>query len=694
MLARTTGRWRRAERAAATAATAAQRRSVSARARRLESRPAERLARVGEGQLAAPPICKEFWSHLDEHGLLPSPNDRKQFLEACRRPPRVAIRANPLKIDTSISTWTSSLEKRRQWRFSPVPWSSLGFFVDSGQGAVGNVVEHALGEFFVQEATSMLPAEVLWGCLKKSPSRRNLEHTAVLDLCAAPGGKTTHLAALMGGKGLIVANDASAARCRALRANLVVAGVKNAIVENADGTDFGERFPRCFDGVLVDAPCTGMGTVRKNRSVLRQWPGDFLEEAVVRQMSLLRAGWLSLRPGGALVYSTCSLSWDENEGLIQAFLQEHSGEAAIADISWLLGAPSALGWQGTLRIWPHVRDTDGFFVAALRKLNVGVSAGSGDPRPKRLGDTDWSPPLLECLAYPEGFSKASVEEASMCQEALRAEFGAGLLDVVAGVELHVRAGGRRELWLLPPALSAARSRGPAPFSPGIVVGRMHAGGFHRSAEFSLFAARSGSAAKSWTAAGALTQRLLACLEGDVQDFNAVLNASAEEPTLGLQGCEQWMRRLSSARVAPDGATYGSLIKAAVREGASSSAIAWFDRMEAAGVSGDVVKYTMVCDACARAGDTALAERWLLRMCHKGVRPNVVVFAALLKAFARLGDAPRADLWLRRMDCTGVRANGPCYNAVLRAHITAEDVAGAKSILDRMQLEGMQLEGVV
>ncbi|CAE8634287.1 unnamed protein product, partial [Polarella glacialis] len=141
----------------------------------------------------------------------------------------------------------------------------------------------------------------------------------------------------------------------------------NAVIAKGDGALAGKSWPGGFDGILLDAPCTGQGTVRKNRAVLRQWPTQFLVSVTRQQARLLRSAWQALRPGGVLVYSTCSLTWHENEAILEEFLRERGDEAAVEDLSFLPGVGAAVSSRGFLRVWPHSFDTDGFFLAALRK---------------------------------------------------------------------------------------------------------------------------------------------------------------------------------------------------------------------------------------------------------------------------------------------------------------------------------------
>lgn len=216
-----------------------------------------------------------------------------------------AIRVNPLKIprEEFLRRFPQALER--------VPWEENGFYVTEEK--LGAHPYHFAGLFYSQEPSAMCAAPLLD---VKAGER-------VLDLCAAPGGKTTRLAQDMNGKGVLVANEYDFTRARALSQNVERLGIKNCIVTNADSFRLAERFPAYFDKVLVDAPCSGEGMFRKEPSALSDWSEENIARCALRQKEILGNAAKLLRGGGTLVYSTCTFAEEENEGQIACFLKEH-----------------------------------------------------------------------------------------------------------------------------------------------------------------------------------------------------------------------------------------------------------------------------------------------------------------------------------------------------------------------------------
>ena len=201
----------------------------------------------------------------------------------------------------------------------------------------------------------------------------------VLDIAAAPGSKTTQIAMYMQNSGLLVANDVEAPRLAALGINLQRCGVANAIITKMKGRSW-EHVPLQFDRILVDAPCSGTGTIRKSLKTIGMWNPKMVQRLAGTQRNLLKAAFGLLKPGGTLVYSTCSLEPEENEGVISAFLeytQQHALPMEVQNIDLPLkrGRPVE-EFEGQryrsevrhcLRLWPQDNDTEGFFVAKLIK---------------------------------------------------------------------------------------------------------------------------------------------------------------------------------------------------------------------------------------------------------------------------------------------------------------------------------------
>ena len=245
-----------------------------------------------------------------------------------------------------------------------VPWAEGGFSLRPG-ARPGASVAHWAGAFYLQEASAMLPA----AALKAKPGER------VLDLCAAPGGKSAQIALAMGGEGVLVANEVDAARARVLAANLERLGVTNAVVLNETPARLAARWPESFDAVLVDAPCSGEGMFRRDPQSREAWTDAAPRGCRKRQGEILTAAAKMVRPGGRLLYSTCTFNGEENEGSVADFLQAHA-DFAPEDFA-LPGLGASRG--GMLRIWPHRARGDGQFAALLRRAgDAGEVFARGD----------------------------------------------------------------------------------------------------------------------------------------------------------------------------------------------------------------------------------------------------------------------------------------------------------------------------
>ena len=243
-----------------------------------------------------------------------------------------------------------------------VPWAEGGFYLRPG-ARPGASVAHWAGAFYLQEASAMLPASAL----KAVPGER------VLDLCAAPGGKASQIALAMGGEGVLVANEVDTARARVLAANLERLGVTNAVVLNETPARLAARWPEYFDAVLVDAPCSGEGMFRRAPQSRDAWTDAAPRGCRKRQGEILTAAAKMVRPGGRLLYSTCTFNGEENEGSVADFLQAHA-DFAPEDFA-LPGLGASRG--GMLHIWPHRARGDGQFAALLRRAGGAGDAGEG-----------------------------------------------------------------------------------------------------------------------------------------------------------------------------------------------------------------------------------------------------------------------------------------------------------------------------
>ncbi|UNC49777.1 16S rRNA (cytosine(1407)-C(5))-methyltransferase RsmF [Enterobacter huaxiensis] len=312
---------------------------------------------------------------------LPAHLSFDDFVAACQRPLRRSIRVNTLKI--SVTEFLALVSPYR-WQLTPVPWCEEGFWIerdDEDSLPLGSTAEHLSGLFYIQEASSMLPVAALFAD-DNAPER-------VMDVAAAPGSKTTQIAARMGNRGAILANEFSASRVKVLHANVSRCGIHNVALTHFDGRVFGAALPEAFDAILLDAPCSGEGVVRKDPDALKNWSVDSNLEIAGTQRELIDSAFHALRPGGTLVYSTCTLNRDENEDVclwLKARYPEAVEFLPLGDL--FTSAKEAVTPEGFLHVFPQIYDCEGFFVARLRKTR----AVDPLPAPKfKVGNFPFSP---------------------------------------------------------------------------------------------------------------------------------------------------------------------------------------------------------------------------------------------------------------------------------------------------------------
>ena len=233
-----------------------------------------------------------------------------------------------------------------------VPWAKGAYFVE-GDARPGLSPLHEGGLFYLQEPSAMTAVSVL----DPQPGEK------VLDLCAAPGGKSTQIAALMQGEGLLVANEPIPSRAQILSRNVERMGVRNAVVTSAYPQELAAHFPAFFDRILVDAPCSGEGMFRRQSEAIAEWSENAPRGCADRQMEILAEAAKMLAPGGVMVYSTCTFNDTENEGVLARFTAEHP-EFTVEPFA-LPGLPAAD--KGYLHLYPHQMRGEGHFVSLLRK---------------------------------------------------------------------------------------------------------------------------------------------------------------------------------------------------------------------------------------------------------------------------------------------------------------------------------------
>jgi NOL1/NOP2/sun family putative RNA methylase len=332
------------------------------------------------------------------------------FFEALGRGLPKTVRVNTLK--TTREEFMARAG-RNGWELTSLPWLADGFAIDREDRTVplGHSLEHFAGHLYIQEASSMVPPLVL----DPRPGER------VLDLAAAPGSKTTQMAAMMGNRGLLAANDSSIPRIKALTANLERTGTLNTVVLNGSGHRVGRMLEGYFDKVLLDAPCTAEGTIAKSREVIARWSENSIKKLATLQGKLLLGAWAAVKPGGTLVYSTCTFAPEENEGVLDAFLSLHpEADVEPFELPGLHAVPGVGEWQGNVydprvtngrRIWPGNEAMEGFFIARLRKP-PGASPGA----PLRIFDDRRYQPAVdgpdawlgERFGLPEGWDEGCV----------------------------------------------------------------------------------------------------------------------------------------------------------------------------------------------------------------------------------------------------------------------------------------------
>ena len=296
---------------------------------------------------------------------------------ACYDAPRfTALRLNPLK--------TAAPPDLSRFGLTPVPWAKDGFYYDA-QTRPGLCAYHDAGLYYLQEPSAMAPAALL----DAQPGER------VLDLCAAPGGKSTQIAAAMAGRGLLVCNEINAKRAQILSSNIERMGIANALVLNEHPARLAERFAGYFDKILVDAPCSGEGMFRKEPAAAEEWTADTPAICAARQLEILHSAARMLRPGGRLVYSTCTFSPEENEGTVSAFLRAHP-DFSVEESSGTPFSPGRPDWveepapglEHTFRLWPHKLRGEGHYAAILRRAGEEAAAEiplePGEKLPKAL----------------------------------------------------------------------------------------------------------------------------------------------------------------------------------------------------------------------------------------------------------------------------------------------------------------------
>lgn len=272
---------------------------------------------------------------------LGDPSEYEAFLKSYGKERTYGLRYNPLKIDRE------SFLKEIHFALREIPWAEEGFYYQASDQP-GKHVLHEAGAFYIQEPSAMAVVSVL----DPQPGER------ILDLCAAPGGKSTQIAGRMRGRGLLISNEIVPSRAKILSQNIERLGVANCVVCREEPKRLAEVFSAFFDRVLVDAPCSGEGMFRKDDTAIAEWSPENVAMCAARQRDILEQASEMLCADGVLVYSTCTFSVQENEEVIDGFVKEHP-EFVIEE---------------TGRLWPHRIEGEGHFIARLRKTDGAARA--------------------------------------------------------------------------------------------------------------------------------------------------------------------------------------------------------------------------------------------------------------------------------------------------------------------------------
>ena len=265
------------------------------------------------------------------------------FLQSLQRPRAVALRFNPLKGEIPALPFVAA----------PVPWEPMGYYYDP-EARPGLHVYHEAGVYYLQEASAMSPVALL----DPQPGE------VICDLCAAPGGKSTQIAGRLLGQGMLVCNEINPKRAKILSRNIERLGIAGAVVTNEPPAALSQRFGSFFDRVLVDAPCSGEGMFRKEEAAVTDWSPEAVQMCARRQGEILDCAAGLVRPGGRLVYSTCTFAPQEDEEAVQAFLERHPDFVPEpVEVPWFEESGPAM-----YRMWPHRLLGEGHFAAVLRRM--------------------------------------------------------------------------------------------------------------------------------------------------------------------------------------------------------------------------------------------------------------------------------------------------------------------------------------
>ncbi len=292
--------------------------------------------------------------------------EKLRFFEQVGQKLEQTFRFNPLKGSDEL---LGGFLAEQGFEFEPVPGQNAVYRISAAPYSVGKSLSHFLGHIYVQDLASMVPPLVL----APRPGER------VLDISAAPGSKTTQMAAMMKNKGVILGNDVVLKRLRSLTTNLQRMGVLNTTLFKWFGEQFGNQYFEQFDRVLLDPACSGLGTLHKSPEVLSWWTRPYCAKLSLSQKKLIASAVKALRPGGVMTYSTCTLTPEENESVVDYALRNFPVELEEIELPGLKTRPGLTRFDGeeyspemrkAVRLYPFENQTEGFFIARLRKTEA------------------------------------------------------------------------------------------------------------------------------------------------------------------------------------------------------------------------------------------------------------------------------------------------------------------------------------
>ena len=294
--------------------------------------------------------------------------DFEKLLEFLKQPQKRSLRVNTKRI--SIKEFLLIAQKKK-WKLTSIPWCKEGFWIEREDESIPlakHLIHHA-GYFYLQEASSMFPVTLF--------DYDEEGGQLILDMAAAPGSKSTQIENMTGHKTIIISNEPATSRLKAMASNLERFSTSTIVVSQKDGSFFGKIYPNTFDKVLLDAPCSGDGMIRKDQSILKSWsPNDSLFMAKL-QKKLLLSAFESLKPGGQLIYSTCTFSPYENENVLQ-YLIDHYGDILETEYVKEYSGNTIKEFEGNvyderikagIRILPWKHDSEGFFAIKIIKTS-------------------------------------------------------------------------------------------------------------------------------------------------------------------------------------------------------------------------------------------------------------------------------------------------------------------------------------